>query len=125
MTLALQNNQPPRLTEISRSPLTTQLLACPSHLFLLTRLGSWSSGQIPHTLGLGYWLSIHWYSPLILPYFLCCSGSDKFHPGLGSHPLPSDVTVISAALPSSNSFHHIPRSTDARGGGGGVVVDLL
>ena len=32
--------------------------------------------------------------------------------------LPSDVTVIGAALPSSYSFHHVPRSTDARGGGG-------
>ena len=30
--------------------------------------------------------------------------------------LPSDVTIISAALPSSYSFHHVPRSTDARGG---------
>ena len=33
--------------------------------------------------------------------------------------LPSDVTVVSAALPSSYSFHHVPRSTDAGGGGGG------
>ena len=33
--------------------------------------------------------------------------------------LPSDVTVISAALPSSYPFHHVPRSTDTGGGGGG------
>ena len=35
--------------------------------------------------------------------------------------LPSDVTVIIAALPSSYSFHHVPRSTDARGGGMGLI----
>ena len=33
--------------------------------------------------------------------------------------LPSDVTIMGAALPSSYSFHHVPRSTDAVGGGGG------
>ena len=32
--------------------------------------------------------------------------------------LPSDVTIIGAALPSSYSFHHVPRSTDTGGGGG-------
>ena len=35
----------------------------------------------------------------------------------------SDVTIIDAALPSSYSFHHVPRSMNARererGGGGG------
>ena len=38
--------------------------------------------------------------------------------------LPSNVTVISAALPSSYSFHHVPRSTDARlgWGGGGCLI---
>ena len=35
--------------------------------------------------------------------------------------LPSDVTVISAALPSSYSFHNVPRSTDARAGGVGFI----
>ena len=35
--------------------------------------------------------------------------------------LPFDVTIISAALPSSYSFHHVPRSTDARGGGVGLI----
>ena len=35
--------------------------------------------------------------------------------------LPSDVTVISAALPSSYSFHHVPRSTDAGVGGVGLI----
>ena len=41
--------------------------------------------------------------------------------------LPSDVIVISAALPSFYSFHHVPRSMDARwggvgwGGGGGLI----
>ena len=45
--------------------------------------------------------------------------------------LPSDITVISAALPSSYFFYHVPRSTDARGGGrecvggGGCGFDLL
>ena len=37
--------------------------------------------------------------------------------------LPSDVTVISAALPSSYSFHHVPRLVDTRGGG--CWFDLL
>ena len=45
----------------------------------------------------------------------------------------SDVTIIDAALPSSYSFHHVPRSMNARererererGGGGGEEVDLL
>ena len=36
--------------------------------------------------------------------------------------LPSDITIIGVALPSFYSFHHVPRSTDARGGGGGVTV---
>ena len=35
--------------------------------------------------------------------------------------LPFDITVISAALPSSYSFHHVPRSTDARGGCVGLI----
>ena len=35
--------------------------------------------------------------------------------------LPSDVAIISAALPSSYSFYHVPRSTDARGGGVGLI----
>ena len=35
--------------------------------------------------------------------------------------LPSDITLIGAALPSY-SFHHIPRSTDAGGGGGGLFT---
>ena len=34
--------------------------------------------------------------------------------------LPSDVTIINAALPSY-SFHHGPRSMDAGGGGGGLI----
>ena len=38
--------------------------------------------------------------------------------------LPSDVTVISASPPSSYSFHHVPRSTDAKGGRG-VVLGLI
>ena len=35
--------------------------------------------------------------------------------------LPSDVAVISAALPPSYSFYHVPRSTNARGGGVGLI----
>ena len=35
--------------------------------------------------------------------------------------LPSDVAVISAALPPSYFFHHIPRSTNAKGGGVGLI----
>ena len=35
--------------------------------------------------------------------------------------LPSDVAVISAALPASYSFHHVSRSMDARGGGVGLI----
>ena len=35
--------------------------------------------------------------------------------------LPSDVIIIGAALPSSYSFHHVPRSMDARGGGVGFI----
>ena len=34
---------------------------------------------------------------------------------------PSDVSIISAALPPSYSLHHVPRSTDARGGGVGLI----
>ena len=35
--------------------------------------------------------------------------------------LPSDVSVVSAALPSSYSFHHVSRSTGTRGGGVGLI----
>ena len=34
--------------------------------------------------------------------------------------LPSDITIIGAALPSY-SFHHVPRSADARGEGVGLI----
>ena len=34
---------------------------------------------------------------------------------------PSDIGVVSAALPSSYSFHHVSRSTDTRGGGVGLI----
>ena len=39
--------------------------------------------------------------------------------------LPSDVTVISAAHSSSYSFHHVPRSMYARGGGGVIYSRAL
>ena len=35
--------------------------------------------------------------------------------------LPSDITIISAALSSSYSFHHVPRSMDVRGEGVGLI----
>ena len=35
--------------------------------------------------------------------------------------LPSDGAIVSATLPSSYSFHHIPRATNARGGGVGLI----
>ena len=35
--------------------------------------------------------------------------------------LPSDVAVITAALPPSYSFYHVHRPTDARGGGVGLI----
>ena len=35
--------------------------------------------------------------------------------------LPSDITIISAALSFSYSFHHVSRSTDTRRGGGGLI----
>ena len=38
---------------------------------------------------------------------------------------PSDVTDISAALPSPYSFHHVSRSMDARGGGGLIYSRAL
>ena len=34
--------------------------------------------------------------------------------------LPSDIIIISAALPSSYSFHNVPRSMNTRGGGVGL-----
>lgn len=35
--------------------------------------------------------------------------------------MPSDVAVMSAALPPSYDFHHLSRSTNARGGGVGLI----
>ena len=35
--------------------------------------------------------------------------------------LPSDVAVVSAALPASYSFHHIHRATNTKKGGVGLI----